>query len=78
MNRSRCTLLTATLCVSLLTLGLAACKQKGPLERAGEEVDEAIDTAKNGGKESMANKADDAVDDLRAGAKDAVHDVKKK
>jgi predicted small lipoprotein YifL len=60
-----------------LTMGLAACEKKGPLERAGEEVDEAIDTAKHGGKESTANKLDDAVDDAREGAKDAADDLKK-
>jgi predicted small lipoprotein YifL len=47
-----------------LSLGLAACEDKGPLEQAGEEVDEAVDTVKNG-EESTANKVDDAVDELR-------------
>ncbi len=46
-------------------LGLAACEKKGPLEQAGEEVDEAVDTIKNGGEESTANKVDDAVDEAR-------------
>ncbi|MGH6634098.1 MAG: hypothetical protein ACREB0_12105 [Sphingopyxis sp.] len=48
-----------------LALGLAACEKKGPLEQAGEEVDEAVDTIKNGGEESTANKVDDAVDEAR-------------
>jgi predicted small lipoprotein YifL len=48
-----------------LSLGLAACEKKGPLEQAGEEVDEAVDTVKNGGEESTENKVDDAVDELR-------------
>jgi predicted small lipoprotein YifL len=47
-----------------LSLSLAACEKKGPLEQAGEEVDEAIDTMKRG-EESMSNKIDDAVDELR-------------
>jgi predicted small lipoprotein YifL len=55
--------LIAIACV--LSLGLAACEKKGPLEQAGEEVDEAVDTVKNGGEESNANKVDDAVDELR-------------
>ena len=46
-------------------LGLAACEKKGPVEQAGEEVDEAVDTIKNGGEESTANKVDDAVDEAR-------------
>jgi hypothetical protein len=43
-------------------------------ERAGEEVDEAVDTIKNGGEESTANKVDDALDEAR----DAVEDKEKK
>jgi hypothetical protein len=46
-------------------LGLAACEKQGPVERAGEEVDEAVDTIKNGGEESTANKVDDALDEAR-------------
>ncbi len=48
-----------------MSLGLAACEKKGPLEQTGEEVDEAVDTIKNGGEESTENKVDDAVDELR-------------
>jgi predicted small lipoprotein YifL len=48
-----------------MSLGLAACEKKGPVEQAGEEVDEAIDTIKNGGEESTATKVDDAVDELK-------------
>jgi predicted small lipoprotein YifL len=47
-----------------MSLGLAACEKKGPLEQAGEEVDEAVDTIKSG-EESTENKVDDAVDELR-------------
>jgi predicted small lipoprotein YifL len=53
-----------------LALGLAACEKKGPLEQAGEEVDEAVDTIKNGGEESTANKVDDAVDEAREAVED--------
>ncbi len=55
----------ALLLAGLMTLGMAACEKKGPVEKVGEEVDEAVDTAKNGGKESVATKVDDAVDDLQ-------------
>jgi predicted small lipoprotein YifL len=58
-------------CIALVAvvmgLGLAACEKKGPLEKAGEEVDEAVNTLKNGGKETTADKIDDAVD--KAGEK---------
>ena len=46
------------------SLGLAACEKEGPLERAGEEIDEAIDTVRDG-EESTANKVDDAIDELK-------------
>ncbi len=46
-------------------LGLSACEKKGALEQAGEEVDEAVDTMKNGGEESTANKVDDTLDEAR-------------
>jgi predicted small lipoprotein YifL len=48
----------------VLGLGLVACEKKGPVEQAAEEIDEAVDTVKNG-KESTATKVDDAVDELR-------------
>jgi hypothetical protein len=50
---------------ALLSAGIAGCEKKGPIEQAGEEVDEAVDTIKNGGKESTASKVDDAIDDAR-------------
>ena len=55
-------------------LGLAACEKQGPIEKAGEEVDEAVDTIKNGGEESTATKVDDALDEAR----DKVEDATKK
>lgn len=62
--------------VAVIALSVSACEKQGPLERAGEEVDEAVDTVKNGGEESTATKADDAVDDLRKGVNDAAEDLK--
>jgi predicted small lipoprotein YifL len=58
----------ALLCA--MSLGLAACEKKGPLEQAGEEVDEAVDTVKNG-EESTSTKVDDAFDEAREAAEDA-------
>ena len=58
-----------------LSLSLTACEKKGPLEQAGEEVDEAVNTVKNGGKETTGDKLDDAGDkisDAASEAKDAV------
>jgi predicted small lipoprotein YifL len=53
----------AALCAMLASV--AACEKKGPLEQAGEEVDEAVDTMKRGGDESTENKIDDTVDEAR-------------
>jgi hypothetical protein len=54
----------------LLMLPLWACEQEGPLERAGEEVDEGIEDIQRPGQ-TPGNRVDDAVDDLREGARDA-------
>lgn len=55
---------------SALMLGLWACEKPGPIERFGEEVDEAVEDVRNGG-ETTGNKLDDAVDDVRDGVNDA-------
>ncbi|HEY4367833.1 MAG TPA: hypothetical protein VGN07_11425 [Steroidobacteraceae bacterium] len=60
----------------VLSLGLGACEKKGTFEKAGEEVDEAAHTLKNGGKETTADKLDDAADSVREGVSDAAKDVK--
>jgi hypothetical protein len=69
--------LTIAALAATFALGLTACDNKGPVEQVGEEVDEAVDTVKNGGEESTANKVDDAVDEAREGAKDAAEEIKK-
>nr|WP_298718227.1 hypothetical protein [uncultured Steroidobacter sp.] len=71
-------LLWSALLAATLSVGLAACEKKGPVEQAGEEVDEAVDTLKNGGEESNANKVDDAIDQAREGAEDAADELKEK
>ena len=58
-----------------VVMGLSACQKKGPVEKAGENVDQAVRTLKNGGKETTADKLDDAGDKIADGAekaKDAV------
>ena len=70
------TIAAAALCS--LALGLAGCEKQGTGERIGEEVDEAVDTVKNGGEESAATKVDDAVDEVREGAQDATEELRDK
>ena len=69
----------------ILTLGVVSCEREGPAERAGEKVDHAVDTIKNGGEEpasdkleDAANSAQDAAADAKDAAKQAVEDAKKK
>ena len=66
------------LAVLLMTLPLyAACERQGPLERAGEEIDEAVEDVKNGG-ETFGNKVDDAIDDVSDSAREAADELAKK
>jgi hypothetical protein len=61
--------------ILLLTLPLyVACERQGPLERVGEEVDEAVEDVKNGG-ETLGNKVDDAIDDVRDGVNAAADEL---
>jgi hypothetical protein len=60
-------ILLTSLAIILLTLGLSACEQEGPAERAGEKVDEAAERAKEsvdpqGPAERAGEKADEAME----------------
>lgn len=61
-----------TLLVLLLALPLWACDRGGPLERAGEEIDEAVEDVRAGG-ETTGNQIDDAIDEARDDVEDAVN-----
>jgi hypothetical protein len=74
MNKTGSTIAAITHAL-LLSTGLMGCKDKGPVEQAGETIDETVDTIKNGGKESTATKLDNAADDVRDGVKDAAKEV---
>jgi hypothetical protein len=67
-------LTAALLCAVLLS---TACEKKGPFERAGEKVDEAGRTIKNGGEKTPGDKVKDAAGDVKNDAEKAVDDVKK-
>jgi predicted small lipoprotein YifL len=68
---------TPWLCLACVAaLSIVGCEKRGPFERTGEEVDEAVDTAKNG-HESTANKIDDAVDEARASIQGVADELKK-
>lgn len=56
-------------------LALAACEKKGPLEQAGEEVDEAVETIKQG-EEPTSAKVDDMIDEAREGVDEMKDEAK--
>lgn len=53
---------------------LLACDKQGPLERAGEEVDETVEDIRAGG-ETTGHKIDDAMDEVREKVEDAADDI---
>ena len=56
-----------------MVLALAGCKQEGPAERAGKQLDEAVDdlTKPKGPAERAGEKLDKAVDDTGKALEDA-------
>jgi hypothetical protein len=68
-------LVPTLLCAAVLLF--TACEKKGPLETAGEKVDEAGRTIKNGGEKTPGDKVTDAANDVKKDAEKAVDDVKK-
>lgn len=63
-----------------LCLGAVAasgCAKQGPMERAGEKVDETARTIQNGGEKTPADKVKDAAQDVKNGAENAVDEAKK-
>jgi hypothetical protein len=64
--------------LAVFALTITACEKKGTLETAGEKVDHAVDTVKNGGEEPAADKAQDTMDKVRDKAADATDKVEGK
>jgi hypothetical protein len=54
----------------LIVLPLLACETDGPVERAAEELDEAVEDIRAGG-ETTGNKIDDAIDEAKEDIEDA-------
>ena len=60
-------------------LALAACEKKGPLERTGEKVDNAVQDLKSGGEttgDKVGNAIDEATDKVKETAKKVGDDLK--
>jgi hypothetical protein len=56
---------------------ISACEKKGPMETAGEKLDEAGRTLKNGGEKTPSDKVKDAAQDVQKDVEKAADDVKK-
>jgi hypothetical protein len=69
---------TLAIALCVLALAMAGCEKKGPVEKVGEKVDHVIDTVKNGGEETTADKLQDQVDKARDAAADATNKVEGK
>lgn len=61
-----------------LVVGLAGCDNRGPAEKAGDKIDETVDTIKHGGHESISNSIKDDVHKAQDKAQDAAEDAKDK
>ena len=55
-------------CAALLMLGMSACEKKGPAEKAGEKVDQAVESVKDTG-EKAADKVEEAADKVQDAVK---------
>lgn len=52
-------------------LGLAGCQKEGPMQKAGEKIDNTVhDATHEGPMEKAGEKADNAVDSTKQAAKD--------
>ena len=67
--------IATAICAGMLLL--AACEKKGPMERAGEKLDEAGRTIKNGGEKTPGDKLNDAAHDVGKSVDKAADDLKK-
>lgn len=69
-------LMKTNLYLALSALGLlAACvDDEGPFERAGEEIDEAVEDVQTQGEQPM-NQLDDAIDEARRAAEDVADEA---
>jgi hypothetical protein len=68
ITRNATTSATIGVCAAILMLGLSACEKKGPAEKAGEKVDQAVESVKETG-EKAADKVEEAGDKVQEAAK---------
>ena len=57
-----------------ISMFLLACEKQGPLEKVGEEIDEAVEDIQAGG-ETTGNKIDDAIDEVSNDVEEAAEEI---
>lgn len=67
--------LAALLAAGVFGLGLAACEKKGPAERAGEKVDQALGTQEKGPAEKTGEALDNAAAEVKQETNEAAQKV---
>lgn len=65
---------SVALCAGILAIALGGCEQEGPVEKAGEKVDEALE----GGTKGPMEKAGEAVDKAAEKTGEAVEEAGEK
>ena len=70
--------LLAILAALSVTVALSGCKEKGPMEKAGEKIDQAVEDTSDAAEDAMddaKDAADDAGDEMEDAADDAADAV---
>ena len=70
----RSTLVAAGLACAVI-LGSVGCDNRGPAQKAGDKIDETVDTIKHGGHESLSNSIKDDVHSAQDKAQEAAKDA---
>ena len=74
------TRLGAVIAVSALLLAVPGCREEGPVERAGQKIDEAVETLRHGDEgpvEEAGRKIDETAEDVKETVEDAAESAKK-
>lgn len=62
---------SAALCAGIIAIALGGCEKEGPMERAGEKVDEALEGGTKGPMERAGEKVDKATEKAGEAVEDA-------
>lgn len=73
MKKNICWIAIPMIAIVAMGLLMGGCEKKGPMEKAGEKIDETIDDAKDSidGDESLGEKIEEGVEELGDKIEDA-------